>query len=73
MFVGREKELNVLSDLWETRSSSLVVCSGRRRVGKSTLVEEFARRSGCRFVEIVGPKLGLMLFIRCRFVPSSRS
>lgn len=54
MFVGREEELNVLSDLWETRSSSLVVCSGRRRVGKSTLVEEFARRSGCRFVEIVG-------------------
>ena len=54
MFVGRKEELNVLSDLWEKRSSSLVVCSGRRRVGKSTLVEEFARRSGCRFVEIVG-------------------
>ena len=28
--------------------------SGRRRIGKSTLVEEFARRSGVRFIEIVG-------------------
>ena len=54
MFVGRKEELNVLSDLWEKRSSSLVVCSGRRRVGKSTLIEEFARRSGGRFIEIVG-------------------
>ena len=54
MFVGRKEELNVLSDLWEKRGSSLVVCSGRRRVGKSTLIEEFARKSGCRFVEIVG-------------------
>ena len=43
MFVGRKEELKVLLDLWEKRGSSLVVCSGRRRVGKSTLIEEFAR------------------------------
>lgn len=54
MFVGRKEELNILADLWGKTSSSLVVCSGRRRVGKSTLVEEFARRSQCRFIEIVG-------------------
>ena len=54
MFFGRREELKVLADLWEKRGPSLVVCSGRRRVGKSTLIEEFARRSGCRFIEIVG-------------------
>ena len=31
-----------------------MVVSGRRRIGKSTLVEEFARRSDCDFIEIVG-------------------
>lgn len=54
MFFGRQEELSVLQGLWGKSSSSLVVCSGRRRVGKSTLVEEFALRSKCKFVEIVG-------------------
>ena len=38
--------------------SSLVTCRGRRRVGKSTLVEEFARRSGARFIKIEGLRPG---------------
>lgn len=54
MFFGREQELDDLAGLWQKRSSSLVVCSGRRRIGKSTLVEEFASRSRCRFIELVG-------------------
>lgn len=54
MFLGREQELDDLAGLWQKRSSSLVVCSGRRRIGKSTLVEEFAARSKCKFIEIVG-------------------
>lgn len=54
MFYGREEELEWLADLWRKRSSSFVVCAGRRRIGKSTLVEEFAARSGCRFIEIEG-------------------
>ena len=53
-FIGRAKELAVLSGLWEKRTSSFVVCRGRRRIGKSTLIEEFASRSGCRFIEISG-------------------
>ena len=32
----------------------MVVISGRRRIGKSTLVETFAERSRCRFIEIEG-------------------
>ena len=54
MFVGRQNELDTLARLWRKDSASLVVCSGRRRIGKSTLIEEFAARSKCRFIEIVG-------------------
>ena len=53
-FIGRENEMAALFELWEKRSSSFVVCRGRRRIGKSTLIEEFASRSGCRFIEISG-------------------
>ena len=54
MFVGREKELESLRLLLDKRTSSLVACRGRRRIGKSTLIEEFARRNHCRFVSIDG-------------------
>ena len=53
-FIGRSDYLDKLSALWRKDRSSLVVVSGRRRIGKSTLVEEFARRSDCDFIEIVG-------------------
>lgn len=54
MFYGRNEELRLLDELWDKGGSSLVVCSGRRRIGKSTLIEEFAARSKCRFVEVEG-------------------
>ena len=54
MFIGRNEELEWLDGLWRKPSSSLVVCSGRRRIGKSTLIERFAERSKCRFIEISG-------------------
>lgn len=54
MFIGRDSELNALTLLWRKRVSSFVTCRGRRRIGKSSLIEEFASRSKCRFIEIVG-------------------
>ena len=54
MFFGREDQIVQLESLWGKRVSSLVTCRGRRRVGKSTLVEEFARRSDARFIKIEG-------------------
>ena len=42
-FIGREKELSILEDLSTYRSASLAVIRGRRRVGKSALVKEFAK------------------------------
>lgn len=60
-FFGRDFEFACLDDLWKKRVASLVTCRGRRRIGKSTLIEEFARRSGARFIKLEGlrPKTGM--------------
>ena len=42
IFIGRKKELESLNGLFLKNSASLVVIKGRRRIGKSRLVEEFA-------------------------------
>ena len=61
MFVGREDDLVQLSGLWDKRVASLVTCRGRRRVGKSTLIEEFAKRTAEHFIVIEGlaPRKGM--------------
>lgn len=43
MFIGRKRELDQLRSLVKKNTASLVVVRGRRRIGKSTLIEEFAR------------------------------
>ena len=61
MFIGRERDLKDLEALWGRDHGVLVTCRGRRRIGKSTLIEEFARRSGARFLKLEGlrPKPGM--------------
>ena len=54
MFIGRVRELAQLKDLWRRPAASLVTVRGRRRIGKSTLIEEFARRNRVRFIKIEG-------------------
>ncbi len=44
-FIGREQELDALGMFLQKKSASLVVIKGRRRIGKSRLVEEFAKRN----------------------------
>jgi len=51
-FIGREKELEDLRLLHERKMASLVVIKGRRRIGKSRLIEEFAK--GKRFLRFEG-------------------
>jgi uncharacterized protein len=51
-FVGRQNELNLLRDLKGKATSSLVVVYGRRRIGKSRLIEEFAK--GANFYVFTG-------------------
>jgi len=43
IFIGRQEELRRLKDLTRKASSSIVVIHGRRRVGKSRMIEEFAK------------------------------
>lgn len=61
MFIGRIDQLEALSHLWSKRTSSLVTCRGRRRIGKSTLIEEFAKRTADHFINITGlsPRKGM--------------
>ena len=54
MFYGRNYYINLLEELLKKPISSVVTCRGRRRIGKSTLFEEFARRNGCRFLKLEG-------------------
>lgn len=56
MFFGRDNLMAQLEALTQKRVASLVTCRGRRRIGKSTLIEEFARRISSRFIKIEGKR-----------------
>ncbi len=45
VFIGRKAELEHLKALYKKKASSLVVVKGRRRIGKSRLIVEFAKIS----------------------------
>ena len=51
-FFGREYELKRLLDTFRQPGSKLVVVKGRRRIGKSTIIEQFAANK--TFYELVG-------------------
>ena len=42
-FIGREAELEDLKRFLRKKTSSLIVIKGRRRIGKSRLIEEFRK------------------------------
>lgn len=60
-FYGRRDLEQRLEDLTGKRVSSFVTCRGRRRIGKSTLIEHFARKIGAQFIKVEGlkPRSGL--------------
>ena len=45
MFIGRKRELKRLKGLWKKNIASFVVIKGRRRIGKSRLIEKFAENT----------------------------
>ncbi len=49
-FIGREEEFETLKALLKKKSASLIVVKGRRRIGKSRLLEEFADYVGTAFI-----------------------
>ena len=52
MFVGRLAELQELNELQQSHIANLVIVQGRRRIGKSRLIEEFAKKHA--FCSIAG-------------------
>lgn len=52
LFIGRKKEFKLLEGLIDKKSASLVVVHGRRRIGKSRLIEEFGKKY--RFLRFSG-------------------
>ena len=42
-FIGRQRELKMLEEAYRGRDSAFIPIYGRRRVGKSALLAEFAR------------------------------
>lgn len=50
MFVGREEELSFLEDAYASDRAQLVFVYGRRRVGKTELLNEFRKNKPCVFV-----------------------
>ena len=48
IFIGRKAELEKLKNLYKKKSSGLVVVKGRRRIGKSRLIGEFAKISNAQ-------------------------
>lgn len=59
MFVGRRFELEQLKAFFNRKIAGLAVCCGRRRIGKSTLIEQAAE--GHPFIELYGlpPRKGV--------------
>lgn len=44
MFIGRLKELNMLDEAYKSDKSELVAIYGRRRIGKSALIDKFSEK-----------------------------
>jgi len=59
MFFNRTNEIKALNSLFDLNKSSIAVCKGRRRIGKSTLIEVFGRHA-TDFIAIQGlaPRAG---------------
>lgn len=66
MFVGRERELKVLEEVYKKSGFGMTVIYGRRRIGKSTLIKEFIKDKKVVFYTAskVGADRNLELFSR---------
>lgn len=57
MFVGRDRELKKLNEMYESDRFEFAVLYGRRRVGKTTLIREFMRdKQGIYYMSVEGTR-----------------
>lgn len=59
IFIGRDRELSLLSDLLKKKTASLVVMRGRRRIGKSRLLAEFGKNIRTIILSGIPPEDGV--------------
>ena len=64
MFIGRERELKTLEEIYGKNGFGMIVIYGRRRIGKSTLIREFLKGKKSIFYTAtkVGAERNLELF-----------
>ncbi|MFQ7235686.1 MAG: AAA family ATPase, partial [Enterococcus hulanensis] len=77
MFLGREKELETLERMYHKKGFQMAIVYGRRRIGKTALLNEFIREKNAlylpaeevndslnlqKFSKLVGEKLGIRGF-----------
>lgn len=48
-FIGRKRELAFLTDAYQSNKAEFLLVSGRRRIGKTALLSEFAQGKACLF------------------------
>jgi AAA+ ATPase superfamily predicted ATPase len=51
MFIGRQNDLMLFEESYQSPRSELLVLYGRRRIGKSTLLEKFSQGKSCFFFQ----------------------
>ena len=56
-FIGREEELGALQKLYDKKGFCMAVLFGRRRVGKTTLVNKFIEKNKCKSVSFVSTEM----------------
>ena len=57
-FRGRKKELDILQKKYDRDGFCLSIIYGRRRIGKTTLVNEFIKRQECKKISFVAVEQG---------------
>lgn len=57
---GRSTEQEELSEMFNSKVAEFTVLYGRRRIGKSYLIEMFFEKKSCYFFHITGVKNGTM-------------
>lgn len=65
MFIGRRKELDAMQSLYDKDGFGMMVIYGRRRIGKSTLINEFIKNKNAFYTATkVGQNRNLELFAK---------
>ena len=58
--VGRQKEQCELTEVFNSKKAEFVVVYGRRRIGKTFLIEEFFKAKKCIYFHVTGVQDGLL-------------